>query len=44
MSFLIKKYGTKIPEDIEKMLKWFKLNNKSVYREIQKVIQKHRLY
>ena len=42
--FSIKKYGNKIPETIDKMLEWFKFNNPSIYRKIQKVCQKHKQY
>jgi hypothetical protein len=44
MNFMIKKYGQGIAESIDDMLKWFKNNNSSVYRKIQKVCQKHKLY
>ena len=42
--FYIKKYGSGISEAIEKMINWFKFNNPSVYRKIQKVCQKHKQY
>ena len=44
MMFNIKQYGSGIPEAIGKMLDWFKFNNPSVYRKIQKVCQKHKQY
>ena len=43
MTFYIKKYGKGIAESIDKMFNWFKFNNPSVYREIQKICQKHKL-
>ena len=42
--FNIKKYGSKIPETIDDMLEWFKSNNPSIYKKIQKICQKHKQY
>lgn len=42
--FKIKKFGSGIAQTIDEMLEWFKKNNRTVYRDIQKVAQKHKLY